>query len=102
MRMTTMLAAVTLVLTSAPVVVLRSTPALAALDCAKVQELSKGGARASDIARTLGITTPDVQACLAGVVEEPVMAHPAGKIPLSSQRPTVDGVIRRAPDGQDE
>jgi predicted transcriptional regulator len=94
MRMTTMMAAAMLVLASAP--------ALATLDCARVKELSKGGARASEIARTLGITTPDVQACLADAVEEPVMAHPAGKIPLAPQRPVADGVIRRAPDGQNE
>ena len=84
------------------VLVLTSTPVMAALDCARVRELSQGGARASDIARTLGITTPDVQACLAGVVEEPVMANPAGKLPLAPQRPTGDGPIRRAPDGQNE
>lgn len=83
--------------------VLASTPVTAALDCARVRELSEGGARASDIARTLGLTTPDVQACLAGVVEEPVMANPAGKLPLAPQRPVGgDGPIRRAPDGQNE
>jgi len=94
MRMTMMMAAIGLVLTS--------TVAMGGLDCARVKELSQGGARASDIARTLGLTTPDVQACLADAVEEPVMAPPAGKLPLSPQRPVVDGVIRRAPDGQDE
>lgn len=84
------------------VLVLTSTPVTAALDCARVRELSQGGARASDIARTLGITTPDVQACLAGVVEEPAMANPAGKLPLAPQRAIGDGPIRRGPDGQNE
>jgi hypothetical protein len=97
-----MIMRVTTTMTAAAVVILTGTPALATLDCARVQELSKGGARAADIARTLGITTPDVQACLAGVVEEPVMANPAGKLPLAPQRPAGDGPIRRAPDGQNE
>jgi hypothetical protein len=79
--------------------VMASTPAMA-LDCARVRELDQDGTRASDIARTLGITTPEVQACLAGVVEEPVMANPAGWLPLSPQRPTNDAPIRRGPDGQ--
>ena len=92
----------TMTMMAVVVLVQMSPPVMAALDCARVRELSQGGARASDIARTLGLTTPDVQACLAGVVDEPVMAHPAGKIPLAPQRPVVDGVIRRAPDGQDE
>jgi hypothetical protein len=51
---------------------------------------------------TLGLTTPDVQACLADVVEEPQMANPPSKLPLAPQRPVADGPIRRAPDGQNE
>ena len=94
MRTMTMVAAVTLVLTS--------TPVMAALDCARVRELNQSGTRAADIARTLGITTPDVQACLAGVVEEPALANPPSKLPLAPQRPTEDGPIRRGPDGQNE
>lgn len=79
-----------------------STPTLAALDCARVKELSAQGSSPADVARTLGLTTPDVQACLADAVEEPVMANPAGKLPLAPQRPVGDGPIRRAPTGQNE
>jgi len=42
-----------------------------ALDCARVQQLTDGGMRPAEVARELGITTPDVQACLAGTVEVP-------------------------------
>jgi hypothetical protein len=94
MRMTTA--------TGLAMLLLTSTAAHAALDCAKVQELQKSGARPADIARTLGITTPDVQACLAGVVEERQMANPPSKLPLAPQRPSGDGPIRRSPDGQPE
>ncbi len=94
MRMTTTIAMAALVLVARPV--------LAKLDCARVQELKQQGSSAVEIARALGLTTPDVQACLAGVVEEPQMANPAGKLPLAPQRPVADGPIRRAPDGQDE
>jgi hypothetical protein len=97
----TMVMTLAVVLISLPIV-LTSLPALAALDCARVKELTAKGASPADVARTLGITTPDVQACLAGVVEEPVMANPAGKLPLAPQRPVADGPIRRAPDGQNE
>jgi hypothetical protein len=79
-----------------------SAPTHAALDCARVKELSAQGSSPADVARTLGITTPDVQACLADAVEQPVMANPAGKLPLSPQRPAGDGMIRRAPTGQND
>ena len=79
-----------------------SAPTDAALDCARVKELSAQGSSPADVARTLGITTPDVQACLADAVEQPVMANPAGKLPLSPQRPAGDGMIRRAPTGQND
>ena len=79
---------------------LASAPAWAGLDCARVRELSQNGSRASDIARTLGITTPDVQACLAGAVEEPPPANPSTRLPLAPQVPQGDGPIRRGPDGQ--
>jgi hypothetical protein len=94
MRMTTTMALAMFLLTSAP--------ALAALDCAKVEELKKSGQSPVEIARTLGLTTPDVQACLAGVVEEPTMANAPSKLPLAPQRPSGDGPIRRSPDGQAE
>lgn len=79
---------------------LASAPAWAGLDCARVRELSQSGSRASDIARTLGITTPDVQACLAGAVEEPATVNPPSRLPLAPQVPQSDGPIRRGPDGQ--
>ena len=82
--------------------VLAARPAAAGLDCARVQEMKQQGSTAVEIARSLGITTPDVQACLAGAVDEPQMARPAGKLPLAPQRPVNDGPIRRGPDGQDE
>lgn len=79
-----------------------SAPTQAVLDCARVKELTAQGSSPADVARTLGITTPDVQACLADAVEQPVMANPAGKLPLSPQRPAGDGMIRRAPTGQND
>jgi hypothetical protein len=97
MRMTTMTAAAALVLTMLP-----AAMAIGALDCARVKELNSQGKSAVEIARTLGLTTPDVQACLADVVEEPQVANPASKLPLAPQRPIGDGPIRRAPDGQNE
>lgn len=97
-RATTMVAAVVLLGTSA----ILTCPASAALDCARVKELTAQGSSPADVARALGITTPDVQACLADAVEEPVMANPAGKLPLTTQRPVVDAPIRRAPAGQIE
>jgi hypothetical protein len=95
MRTTTMMIAMALALASA-------RAAMAGLDCARVKELKQQGSSAVEIARTLGLTTPDVQACLAGVVEEPQMANPPSKLPLAPQRPIADGPIRRAPDGQNE
>ncbi len=90
----TILAAV-LALTSAPL-------ASAKLDCARVKELKRQGSSAVEIARTLGLTTPDVQACLADEVEDPQVVNPPSKLPLAPQIPVADGPIRRAPDGQNE
>ena len=100
MRITTSMVAVLLVLASVPVAMPKQT--LAGLDCARVKELKQQGTSAVEIARALGLTTPDVQACLADVVEEPEMANPPSKLPLAPQRPVADGPIRRAPDGQNE
>jgi hypothetical protein len=96
MRTTTMMTGAVLLASVA------STSALAGLDCARVKELKSQGSSAVEIARTLGITTPDVQACLADAVEEREMASPPSKLPLAPQRPIADGPIRRAPDGQNE
>ena len=81
--------------------VLTTMPAIAGLDCERVRALSHKGERASEIARTLGITTPDVQACLAGAVDEPP-ANQANRLPLAPQVPANDAPIRRGPDGQEE
>jgi len=82
-------------------IVITSGPALA-LDCARVRELSSSGTRPADIARTLGITTPDVQACLAGEIEDKPVANAANRLPLAPQVPQGDAPIRRAPDGQEQ
>jgi hypothetical protein len=74
-----------------PALLLASVCTAAALDCARVKALQAEGTRPSDIARQLGITTPDVQACLAGAVEDtppqrrqqPVGAAIAPTIPSS-------------------
>jgi hypothetical protein len=98
MRTTTMVGVVVVLASVATAV----GSATAGLDCARVKELKQQGSSAVEIARALGLTTPDVQACLADVVEEPQVANPAGKLPLAPQRPIGDGPIRRAPDGQNE
>ncbi len=95
MRMTTLMAVGFVVATA-------TAPAMAGLDCARVRELSQKGERASDIARTLGLTTPDVQACLAGAVEETPPANQANRLPLAPQVPASDAPIRRGPDGQED
>ncbi len=95
MRMTTMMLGATLIATI-------SATVHAGLDCGRVKDLKQQGRSAVDIARTLGLTTPDVQACLADEVDEPAMANPPSKLPLAPQRPIADGPIRRAPDGQNE
>jgi len=78
--------------------VLSSTAALA-LDCERVKALQAQGKRPSDIARELGLTTPDVQACLAGVVvEKPASPSQAGRIGLGSRLPgDVDMPVPRGP-----
>lgn len=95
MRTTTMV-----VMTAA--IVMTSGPVLA-LDCARVRELASSGTRPADIARSLGITTPDVQSCLAGEAEEKPVANAANRLPLAPQVPQGGaGPIRRAPDGQEQ
>jgi hypothetical protein len=69
-----------------------------ALDCERVRSLHAENRRASDIARELGITTPDVQACLAD--DEEGTAPPreqASKLPLAPQLPAGDAPIPRPP-----
>jgi hypothetical protein len=81
-----------------PVLLLASVCPAAALDCARIKALSAEGTRASDIARQLGITTPDVQACLAGEVEEspPHKQQPTGAS-IGTTLPSSDSSIPRPP-----
>lgn len=69
----------------------------AAVDCARVRALHQEGKRASDIARALGITTPDVQSCLAGEADEAVPARERTGLPLSQQLPAGDAPLPRPP-----
>ena len=89
MRMSTV-CAVTVLLCS-------SVSAEAGLDCARVKSLHDEGKRASDIARELGITTPEVQGCLAGEIEERVPAGGGTGLPLSRQLPAGDAPVPRPP-----
>ena len=74
----------TRLVTGGLLVVLASTPSVA-LDCERVKTLQAQGKRPVDIARELGITTPDVQACLAGAVEKPAAPSQAGRVGLGSR-----------------
>ena len=81
---------------------LTSTPALAALDCARVKELSKSGARA--VRHRPHARPHDPRR--AGVSRRRRRGarrwrNPPSKLPLAPQRPAGDGLIRRAPDGQE-
>jgi hypothetical protein len=81
----------------AVLVALATAPAVA-LDCERVKALHAEGTRASDIARELGITTPEVQACLADALES--AERPRGQIgrgPLVPQLPGQDGTLPRQP-----
>ncbi len=72
-----------------------------ALDCERVKALQAQGKRPADIARELGITTPDVQACLAGAVEKPVTATQPGRVGLGSQLPGGSDIpVPRGPNQQ--
>ena len=53
------------------ITVAMSGTAFAVLDCPRVKQLHGEGQRPADIARALGVTTPEVQECMAGEVEEP-------------------------------
>jgi len=72
-----------------------------ALDCARVQERHDKGERPADIARALGLTTPDVQACIAGELGEEKAVRPrdqerAGSL-IAPQLPSGDSAIPRPP-----
>jgi hypothetical protein len=74
-----------------------NVPAQAALDCARVRALNQEGKRASDIAHELGITTPDVQSCLAGEAEDVAPTRAKTGLPLMPQLPAGDAAVPRAP-----
>ena len=80
------------------ILVMGCAAAAAALDCERVRALDKEGKRASEIARTLSITTPDVQACLANEGEPPgpVRRETSG-LPLAPALRGTDAVIPRPP-----
>ncbi len=69
-----------------------------ALDCARVKVLKSEGNRASDIARQLAITTPEVQSCLADEVEEtPPSARQPTRALMNPTAPSSDSSIPRPP-----
>jgi hypothetical protein len=76
-------------------VMLLAAPA-AAQDCSRVQALREQGKRPADIAIELGITTPDVQACLAGQVEE-TEPDPRRPVPVPFNAPGSVDELRRPP-----
>ena len=70
-------------------VLVQGGTALAVLDCARVQKLSGEGKRPADVARELGVTTPEVQECIAGKGDERPSANAdAGRLPLGQQAPS--------------
>jgi len=77
---------------------------LAELDCTRVQKLHDEGQRPADIARALGVTTPEVQECMAG--EKPVEPSTAKagdpiKLPLTPHEiPANDNPVPRGPNQQ--
>jgi hypothetical protein len=82
-----------------PILLLASVCTASALDCARVRTLHGEGTRASDIARQLGITTPDVQSCLAGEGDEtpaPRTQQPGGSV-MAPTLPSSDSSIPRPP-----
>ena len=79
-----------------PVFLLALACTATALDCARVKALNGEGRRPADIARELGITTPDVQSCLADEAEIPTgRGQPAGEMPATL--PAADSPIPRPP-----
>jgi len=88
-----------LTVVAVPILLLANACAATALDCARVKAMNAEGKRASDIARTLGITTPDVQSCLAGEVQEtpaPRAKQPSGSL-IAPTLPSSDSPLPRPP-----
>jgi hypothetical protein len=80
-----------------PVLLVASACTATALDCARVKALNGEGRRPADIARELGITTPDVQSCLADEAETPTTrSQPAGS-EMPPTLPAADSPIPRPP-----
>ncbi len=78
-------------------------PVFAELDCAQVQKLHDEGQRPADIARTLGVTTPEVQECMAGEKRIEPSSASAGdgiKLPLSPHE--IPGNINPVPRGPNQ
>lgn len=85
-----------LTVVAVPVLLLASACTATALDCARVKALNGEGRRPADIARELGITTPDVQSCLADEAETPTgRGQRAGEMPVTL--PAADSPIPRPP-----
>ena len=81
----------------APALVLLGACTATALDCARVKALDAEGKRASEIARQLSITTPDVQSCLAGRVDEPPKRTTQQAIPIAPTLPSSDSPLPHPP-----
>jgi hypothetical protein len=84
---------------TAVLLVMLSARGAQALDCARVLAMHDEGKRAADIARALGITTPDVQGCIAGELGEEKAVKPPdrGGAATAPQLPTGDSPIPRPP-----
>jgi hypothetical protein len=79
---------------------LAATGALA-VDCTRIEKLHGEGRRPADIARELGITTPQVQECIAGEAPEDTEARPASSgLPLATERVLDPEAVPRGPDDQ--
>jgi hypothetical protein len=67
-----------------------------AQDCERVGALRDAGKSPAAIAIELGLTTPEVQACLAGVVEE-TEPDPRRPVPVPFNAPGSTDELRRPP-----
>ncbi len=79
-----------------PVLILVGACTATALDCARVKALDAEGKRASEIARQLSLTTPDVQACLAGRVDD-TPKRASQPVPIAPTLPSSDSPLPHPP-----
>jgi hypothetical protein len=85
-------------LATAGFMVVLGVDAADALDCARVKSMHAAGTKPSEIARELGLTTPDVQSCLANQeAQQPVRPRPANALPLGPTVPNPQNPTRREP-----